>query len=100
MQFPDRVGSMGQSESTDNGSETVGSLATALAQAGCMISARPDLAEIQAQEILKVIPREPNAMLLLGRALRLQNKAEDARRELKALVAAQPAMAAAHLELG
>jgi predicted Zn-dependent protease len=91
---------MGQSESTDNGSETVGSLATALAQAGRMISARPDLAEIQAREILKVIPREPNAMLLLGRALRLQGNAEEARHELKTLVAAQPAMAPAHFELG
>ena len=91
---------MGQSESADEGKESVGSLATALAQAGRMVIARPDLAEIQAREILKVIPRQPDATLLLGRALRLQGNAEEARRELKALVAAQPAMAAAHFELG
>jgi predicted Zn-dependent protease len=91
---------MEQSESAGEGKETVGSLATALAQAWRMLATRPDLAESQAREILKVIPRQPDAMLLLGRALSLQGNAEEARRELKALVAAQPAMAAAHFELG
>ena len=65
-----------------------------------MLAARPDLAEAQAQEILNVIPRQPDALLLLGRALRAQGRSEEARRALKALAAAHPAMAAAHCELG
>jgi len=65
-----------------------------------MLTARPDLAEIQAREILKVVPRQPEAMLILGRALRAQGDAPEALRALKALVAAHPAMAAAHVELG
>ncbi len=65
-----------------------------------MMAARPDLAELQALEILKVMPGQPDARLILGRALREQGKSEAARDELKALVAARPAMATAHQELG
>ncbi len=91
---------MAHSDTADKSSEAVGSLAAALAQAGRMLAARPDLAETQAYEILKVIPRQPDAMLVLGRALRAQDKTQEARRNLKALTAAHPAMAAAHFELG
>jgi tetratricopeptide (TPR) repeat protein len=91
---------VGQSDATGKTSDTVGSLAMALDQAGRMLAPRPDLAEIQAHEILKVIPRQPDAMLILGRALRAQGRAEEAARELKALTAAHPAMASEYLELG
>ena len=91
---------VGQSETAEQRPEVVGTLATALAQAGRMLSARPDLAEVQAREILKIIPRQPDAMLILGRALWSQGDLEGGLRAIRALAAAYPAMAAAQVELG
>lgn len=49
-------------------SEARGSLATALSHAHRLLTRRPDLAAMQAREILRVVPGQPDAMLLLGRA--------------------------------
>jgi hypothetical protein len=46
----------------------VGSLAAALAHAARLLDTRPALAERQAQEILAVVPGQPEAMRLLARA--------------------------------
>ena len=43
-----------------------GSLDVALAQANRLLAQDPDLARAQAEEILKVIPRQPAAWMLLG----------------------------------
>ena len=51
--------------------QAVGTVAAALAQAGRMLGPRPDLAEIQAREILKVAPGHPEARLLLALAAAL-----------------------------
>jgi tetratricopeptide (TPR) repeat protein len=57
-------------------------------------------AEQQAREILRVQAGEINASRLLGAALRLQGRYEDAARELNDLVAKAPEFALAHQELG
>ena len=49
-------------------SEPVGSLEVALAHTARLLSVNPDLAEEQAREILKAIPGQRDAMLLLARA--------------------------------
>ena len=46
----------------------VGALDQALTQARRLLGSRPDLAEEQAAEILKVLPGQPEAIILLGRA--------------------------------
>ena len=57
-------------------------------------------AEQQAREILRVQADEINASRLLGAALRLQGRYEDAARELGDLVTRAPKFALAHQELG
>jgi len=80
--------------------QPVGTVAAALAQAGRMLGARPDLAEIQAREILKVVPDHPEARLLLALAAAGQGRDEEAREALEILAGEQPRWAAVHLELG
>lgn len=80
--------------------EVRGSLGTALANATRMLGPRPDLAELQAQEILKVVPRQTDAQLLLARALRRQEKFGEARAVLDELVKRQPKLAVAQFERG
>lgn len=77
-----------------------GSLATALAHTRRLLDGRPDLAEVQAREILKVVPTSADTRLLLAMAQRAQGQAEAAADGLKALVDALPDFAAAQLELG
>ncbi|HVS75568.1 MAG TPA: sulfotransferase [Steroidobacteraceae bacterium] len=48
--------------------EPVGTLEVALAHASRLLAARPAVAAEQAREILKVVPRQPQAMLILGLA--------------------------------
>ena len=79
---------------------STGSLAEALAHAGRMLGKRPDLAEIQAREILKAVPGHPEALLLLARAQRIQGDLTAALAVLEPLAKTQPRWAAAHLELG
>ncbi len=75
-------------------------LATALAQGAKMLAARPDLAEAQAREILRVVAGESRAELLLATALRLQGRPLDALNYLEPLAAAHPALPDVQFELG
>jgi tetratricopeptide (TPR) repeat protein len=80
--------------------EPSGTLATALAHAQRLLASDPRLAAEQAAEILKVVPGEPRALLMLGAAHRSQGDAASARDVLEPLARAQPNWADAHLELG
>jgi tetratricopeptide (TPR) repeat protein len=60
----------------------------------------PALAERQAREILRAVPGDPRAMMLLGAARRRQGDAAGAREVLEPLARAQPRSAHTHLELG
>jgi predicted Zn-dependent protease len=80
--------------------ESTGDLAVALAHTRRLLAARPDLAEVQAREILTVVPGHPDATLLLGVALRLKGDAAGARDVLAPLAQAQPRAAAVHHEAG
>ncbi len=77
-----------------------GSLQTALAHAARLLSDRPDLARAQAEEILAVSPGHPQALLLLGGALRRLGEAACARAVLEPLAEAQPTAPAVRFELG
>ncbi|GAA0525120.1 putative Zn-dependent protease [Rhizomicrobium palustre] len=55
-----------------------GSLATALAHLERLLATNPAMAEVQAQEILKSVPGEPRALLLMAAAQRAQGRFEDA----------------------
>jgi tetratricopeptide (TPR) repeat protein len=74
-------------------------LGQALAHARRLLTARPDLAEIQAREILTATAH-PEATLLLGVARRLQGDLAGALEILEPLAKAQPRAAAAHHEFG
>ena len=78
----------------------VGTLATALAHTARLLDPRPDLAEAQAKAILEAVPGHPEALLLLGQALRAQGDLTGALATLEPLARLQPRWAAAHLELG
>jgi tetratricopeptide (TPR) repeat protein len=85
---------------TDKGSEPSGTLATALAHAARLLATNPSLAEAQSREILKAVPGHPQALLLLGAALRDKGDAESAREVLEPLASAQPKSADVQFELG
>jgi tetratricopeptide (TPR) repeat protein len=76
-----------------------GTLAMALANATKLLSLRPALAEEQAGEILKVVPGEPRALLLLGRARWAQGNDAGARQVLEPLARAHAELADAHYAL-
>jgi tetratricopeptide (TPR) repeat protein len=76
-----------------------GSLTTALDHASKLLAASPTLAESQAEEILKVVPGDPRAMLILGAARRRKGDPSSARAVLEPLAKAQPASASTHYEL-
>ena len=80
--------------------EPVGALDVALAHTRRLLAGRPDLAEAQAREILAAVPGHPEAVLLLGVALRLKGDPHAARAVLTPLAAAQPRAAAVHYETG
>jgi tetratricopeptide (TPR) repeat protein len=75
-------------------------LATARAHAARLLGRRPDLAEAQAREILAVFPREPEAQLILAKALAAQGKAEAAIATLLEATKSNPNSAALWRELG
>ena len=75
--------------------DPVGTLNAALAHAARLLDSRPLLAAEQAQEILKVVPGEPMAMLLLGRAKLRLDAVEEALPLLQSLSAAEPGFAIA-----
>lgn len=84
----------------EQSSEPVGSLATALAHTARLLADRPAVAETQAREILKVIPGQADALVLLASALRGQGRAAEAREVIAPAAAAAPDWPAAQLELG
>jgi len=77
-----------------------GSLATALQHARRLLVSRPELAETQAREILRVLPGNPQALLVLARALAAQGRPTAAREILVPLAASQPDDASIQAELG
>ena len=80
--------------------ETRGNLATALARARQLLAVSPRQAIEQAREILKIVPDQPQASLILGAALRREGDLPAALTELEALTQRQPKAAQAWLELG
>jgi predicted Zn-dependent protease len=80
--------------------EQQGTLREALAQAARMLVSRPDLAEEQTREILKALPGQPHALLMLGTARRLQDDAAQARDILEPLALVQPDAPDVQYELG
>jgi tetratricopeptide (TPR) repeat protein len=85
---------------TTTAPEPAGSLATALAHAARLLQSDPPLAEAQAREILAVVPGHPQALLLLGAALRARGDASAALAVLEPLAAAHPKHPTAQFELG
>ena len=77
-----------------------GTLAHALENGRKLLGVKPALAEEQAREILKSIPGQPGATLLLASARRAQGDNEGARAILESLARAHPALAPAQYELG
>lgn len=65
-----------------------------------MLGVSPAKAEVQLREILKVVPNQPDALMLLGSARRLQGDAAGAVAILTPLAATQPKSAAIQFELG
>jgi tetratricopeptide (TPR) repeat protein len=80
--------------------EPVGTLEVALAHAGRLLATQPAMAAEQAAEILKVVPNQPAAMLLLGSAQRAQGNSTASLEVLAALTRNHPNWGAAHYELG
>jgi len=78
----------------------MGSIGEALAHAERLASARPDLALLQVEEILRAAPGMPQALLIKGRAQRLSGALDAARDTLAGLFADQPRSAATAFELG
>jgi tetratricopeptide (TPR) repeat protein len=79
--------------------ETVGSVEAAVRNAARLLESDPALAAEQAAEILKAVPNQPLALLLLGVARRTGGDAPGALQVLQPLVAAHPQWALAHYEL-
>src|SRR5579862_8928741 len=77
----------------------MGSLDAALRHAKRMLASRPELAEAQAREILAVVPGNPLALSLLGRARALQDDWQGAREILDTLCRLQPRDAISHAQL-
>lgn len=78
----------------------VGTLAVALANTAKLMASDPALAEAQAREILKIVPTNGHAMLLLGTALRAQGQLQAPIGVLKPLATNLPNSAATQFEYG
>lgn len=85
---------------TETTQEKVGSLTTALAHANRLLAAAPAKAEMQAREILKVVPDNADARRVLAAALRAQGNALGAKDVLAPLAASSPRTAVLQFELG
>jgi tetratricopeptide (TPR) repeat protein len=77
-----------------------GSLDVALANANHLLAQDPELAREQAEEILKAIPRQPVAWMLLGLALGRLGRGEEALAALRRAVALQPNLPQAWRAIG
>ncbi len=82
------------------GQEQASNLETALANARQLLASRPDLAAEQAYEILRVVPGNGEAMLILGIGLRAIGRTADALGALKPLAAANPKSVQVQFEYG
>jgi len=82
------------------GEVTTAGLNEALDRAVKLLAASPGLAERQALEIIKVVPTDPRARLILGTARRLRGDLAGAREVLEPLALSQPSSAQTHYELG
>jgi tetratricopeptide (TPR) repeat protein len=80
--------------------EPLGTLDVALSHLARLLTVKPELAAEQAEEILKVVPGQPQATLLLALAKRSLGAFDQSLAILARLTAAQPGLAAAHYELG
>jgi tetratricopeptide (TPR) repeat protein len=80
--------------------EPVGTLEVALAHAERLLARQPRLAAEQALEILKTVPGQPRARLVLGAAHRLVGKTQAALAVLEPLAREQPRAAPVYIELG
>lgn len=80
--------------------EAMPGLEDALASAARLLVAEPRLALAQTSEILKVLPEQPNALLLQGVALAKLGELKPALSVLARLAALRPKWHAVHLELG
>ena len=81
-------------------SEPTASLQVALAHAGRLLATAPALAAEQAQEILRAVPGQPMARLLLGAAHNARGATAQAIAILAPLAEQQPRWGAVQLELG
>jgi tetratricopeptide (TPR) repeat protein len=84
----------------NSAADPTGTIEVALAHAGRLMGSNPALALEQANEILKVAPNHPPAVLLQGVAQRATGDYGASLHTLKALTDAQHRWAAAHYELG
>ena len=82
------------------GPEAASGLEAALAQAARLLVDDPQSAALQTAEILKVLPEQPNALLLRGLALAKSGELRPALAVLARLVMLRPQWHAVHLELG
>lgn len=71
-------------------SAPTGTIDAALARAGALLRADPALAEEQSREILRVVPGNPAAQLLLGQALAASGQPDLAAPALRAAVRSNP----------
>jgi len=85
---------------TQDTAPTTGTLGTALAHAAQLLTQDPALAEAQAIEILRAVPEHPEALLLLGAALRRQGRAEATLSVLEPVIRGQPNWPPVHQEAG
>jgi Flp pilus assembly protein TadD len=77
-----------------------GSLSAALTNLLQLLAVNPPLAETQAREILRVVPDQPDTLLLFAAALAAQSKLDEAVVPLKRLVDREPQHRAAWRDLG
>jgi predicted Zn-dependent protease len=87
-------------EQMSGAAEPVGTLDVALAHTARLLESQPLLAAEQATEILKAVPNQPVASLLLAIARRSCGESQAALGILQPLVHAYPDWDAAHYELG
>ena len=78
--------------------EKTSTLEGALALTERLLAADPARAALQAQEILRVVPGHPKALLFLGTAMHAQGDLRGAAKILAPLAKAQPKVAAIHFE--
>jgi predicted Zn-dependent protease len=82
------------------GTDQAGTLSIALENGHKLLGVNPARAETQAREILKVMPHQPMALLLLASARRAQGDNAGARAILDPVARTQPKIPAVHYEFG